>query len=297
MVSIFASALSALLLLSGCGTLTTIPLGNMPASVVSAPEDTLEPDSSAQTVSSPLQQSSPAVSSEHERESSENVLSAPEEESSENVLSEPEEKSSENVLSAPEEESSETVRSESEEESSLVMPSEPLHEPAPETSEPEKVVDLTDISMNITSIDLPVGRRYRLSCHLSPDDATNTDFVWYVNGTEYIRLDPDGTITGLAIGKAVITAETYNGLTAVCKINVVESLYTPDPEQMVDESWFDNAVFVGDSLTNCLTIYTEKYGGLGNAEFVPAAGIGYHSALWDLDTEGNVHPVYYGKKY
>ena len=65
---------------------------------------------------------------------------------------------------------------------------------------------------------------------------------------------------------------------------------------MVDDSWFDDALFVGDSVTNALAAYSEDYGRFGNADFLCIASLGYNSALWDLDDPYNVHPMWKGKK-
>ena len=64
----------------------------------------------------------------------------------------------------------------------------------------------------------------------------------------------------------------------------------------VDSSWFDDALFIGDSVTLKLSYYAD-YGSLGNAQFLCAGSLGYGNALWDLYREGNVHPVYNGTKY
>lgn len=63
----------------------------------------------------------------------------------------------------------------------------------------------------------------------------------------------------------------------------------------VDASWFDDAVFVGDSVTVALDYAcSDDKTLLGDAKFVCAQSLGYHNALWSLDTEGAVHPTYQG---
>lgn len=69
-----------------------------------------------------------------------------------------------------------------------------------------------------------------------------------------------------------------------------------NPKKEVDASWFDDAVFVGDSVTLKLSYYAEN-GSLGKAEFLCAGSLGYGAALQDIDAEGNVHPTYEGEKY
>lgn len=70
-----------------------------------------------------------------------------------------------------------------------------------------------------------------------------------------------------------------------------------EPESVtVDAEWFDDAVFIGDSVTLKLSYYADN-GSLGKAEFLCQGSLGYGNALWDLDAKGNVHPSYEGKKY
>lgn len=64
----------------------------------------------------------------------------------------------------------------------------------------------------------------------------------------------------------------------------------------VDASWFDDAVFVGDSVTLKLSYYSDN-GSLGDAIFFCEGSLGWNNALWDLDHEDNVHPSYEGVKY
>lgn len=64
----------------------------------------------------------------------------------------------------------------------------------------------------------------------------------------------------------------------------------------VEASWFDDAVFVGDSVTLKLSYYADN-GSLGKAEFLCAGSLGYGAALQDIDADGNVHPTYEGEKY
>lgn len=64
----------------------------------------------------------------------------------------------------------------------------------------------------------------------------------------------------------------------------------------VDASWFDDAVFIGDSVTLRLCYYCEDHDDLGEAEFLCAGSLGYNNAQMGLDEEGNVHPVYNGEK-
>lgn len=68
--------------------------------------------------------------------------------------------------------------------------------------------------------------------------------------------------------------------------------------EAVDAAWFDDAVFVGDSVTLKLSYYCDdNTDALGNVQFFCAGSLGYTNALWDLDREDAVHPTYKGTTY
>lgn len=69
----------------------------------------------------------------------------------------------------------------------------------------------------------------------------------------------------------------------------------------VDSSHFDDAVFIGDSVSNKLKLYTTKQrqtdaSFLGKAQFLTAGSLGTHNALWDVGRSDAVHPQYEGNK-
>lgn len=72
----------------------------------------------------------------------------------------------------------------------------------------------------------------------------------------------------------------------------------PEGER-VDSSYFDDAVFIGDSVSRKLDLYTTAQrktdaSFLGQARFLTAGSLGIHNAMWDLDREDAVHPSYQG---
>ena len=64
----------------------------------------------------------------------------------------------------------------------------------------------------------------------------------------------------------------------------------------VDDSWFDDCVFIGDSLTLGLSLYNDWMDIFGDAQFVCSAGLNWNNAQWDINDENGVHPVYKGEK-
>ena len=65
--------------------------------------------------------------------------------------------------------------------------------------------------------------------------------------------------------------------------------------EAVDASYFDNAAFVGDSVSLKLSYYAAATGALGNAQFFTAGSLGSANALWEVSDE-SVHPSYQGTK-
>ena len=71
--------------------------------------------------------------------------------------------------------------------------------------------------------------------------------------------------------------------------------------QRVDPSYFDDAVFIGDSVSNKLRLYVTAQrktdaSYLGKAQFLTAGSLGSHNALWDVSRKDSVHPAYEGKQ-
>ena len=58
-------------------------------------------------------------------------------------------------------------------------------------------------------------------------------------------------------------------------------LPTPRPPvpETIEESWFDDAVFIGDSITGMLSSYTLLNGGLGQADIIYANSYSCHGAV------------------
>lgn len=63
----------------------------------------------------------------------------------------------------------------------------------------------------------------------------------------------------------------------------------------VSGSWFDDAVFVGDSVSLKLTMYESSVDRLGKAKFLTAGSLSATNALWNV-SDKSVHPKYKGKK-
>lgn len=63
----------------------------------------------------------------------------------------------------------------------------------------------------------------------------------------------------------------------------------------VDLKYFDDAVFVGDSVSQSLQYYCAASGALGNAKFLCAGSLSPANALWEV-SDKSLHPLYGGVK-
>lgn len=63
----------------------------------------------------------------------------------------------------------------------------------------------------------------------------------------------------------------------------------------VDASYFDDAVFVGDSVSLKLSYYEAAVDLLGDAQFLTSGSLGSGNALWSVSND-SVHPTYQGEK-
>ena len=63
----------------------------------------------------------------------------------------------------------------------------------------------------------------------------------------------------------------------------------------VDLAWFDDALFVGDSISEYLRQYSIYTGELGNAMFLTSVSLSAANALWPISEE-SVHPTIGGSK-
>ncbi len=69
-----------------------------------------------------------------------------------------------------------------------------------------------------------------------------------------------------------------------------------EQSQTVDKSYFDDAAFVGDSVSLKLNYYCKTTGDLGKAKFFTSGSLGAANALWELSRPDSVHPSYQGEK-
>lgn len=120
-----------------------------------------------------------------------------------------------------------------------------------------------------------------------------------------LRLDESVTRAQCAVMLCVLlnSGESRGETPVDFSSNAYDELYTAiidsfthvpecDP---VDASYFDNAVFIGDSVSLRLQYYCASNNALGNTTFLCSGSLSATNALWEVGSE-SVHPSYQGKK-
>lgn len=82
----------------------------------------------------------------------------------------------------------------------------------------------TSISLNQTSISLPIGSTQTLIATVMPANASNKTATWSSSDESIATVDANGNVAGVGIGNATITATTNDGsnLSASCSVNVTQ---------------------------------------------------------------------------
>lgn len=81
------------------------------------------------------------------------------------------------------------------------------------------------VSLNKTTASLKEGESVILSATVLPDDATDKTVTWTTSDESVATVRSSGFVMAVKSGEATITATTVNGLTATCKVTVID----PDP--------------------------------------------------------------------
>ena len=112
--------------------------------------------------------------------------------------------------------------------------------PEPYKLEEKVYVDKLEISESLLTIN--IGDEKKLNTIITPTNATNKNVTWISNNDSVVKVDTNGNITGLSVGKGTITVKTEDGKkTASCVVRVV------NPNEPVIDDYID---VVGVSLNN-----------------------------------------------
>ena len=81
-------------------------------------------------------------------------------------------------------------------------------------------VKVDAIELSESEKKLNVGKSFTITATVKPEDAFNRTVTWSSSDPSIATVDENGTVTAIAEGEAIITAESADGVTAECKVTV-----------------------------------------------------------------------------
>ena len=82
------------------------------------------------------------------------------------------------------------------------------------------IVKVTAIELSDSEKMATVGTSFTITATVKPDDALNRTIIWSSSDPSIATVDENGTVTAIAEGEAIITAESADGVKAECKVTV-----------------------------------------------------------------------------
>ena len=81
-------------------------------------------------------------------------------------------------------------------------------------------VKVDAIELSESEKKLNIGKSFTITATVKPDNAWNRTVTWSSSDPSIATVDENGTVTAIAEGEAIITAESADGVTAECKVTV-----------------------------------------------------------------------------
>ncbi len=81
-------------------------------------------------------------------------------------------------------------------------------------------VKVDAIELSESEKKLNVGKSFTITATVKPDNAWNRTVTWSSSDPSIATVDENGTVTAIAEGEAIITAESADGVKAECKVTV-----------------------------------------------------------------------------
>lgn len=89
-----------------------------------------------------------------------------------------------------------------------------------EQPEVQREINVSAISVSPSEVTLIEGDLKKLSCTLSPSNASNKHVEW-ISANKQVATVNEGVVQALTIGKTIIIARSHNGLEATSEVTVV----------------------------------------------------------------------------
>lgn len=105
-------------------------------------------------------------------------------------------------------------------------------------------IDVSGISLNFTEKEIKIDETFQLTAIVEPDNATDKSVVWSSSNENIATVSNTGTVTGISVGKAMITVQSASGNTsASCIVEVL-------PVSVTGISFKDNEISVVEGRTH-----------------------------------------------
>ena len=114
-----------------------------------------------------------------------------------------------------------------------------------------KLVRASAIELSESEKTVFVGDTFTITATVKPEDAFNRTVTWSSSDPSIATVDENGTVTAIAKGEAIITAESADGVKAECKVTVEKKVAA------IELSESEKTVFVGDTFTITATVKPE----------------------------------------
>jgi uncharacterized protein YjdB len=86
----------------------------------------------------------------------------------------------------------------------------------------EETVHVTHILLDISSMEVYPNEKFSIAASVYPENAANRDVLWYSSNIRTATVSPDGAVTAVSAGRAVITAMSVDGgKTQSCMVTVM----------------------------------------------------------------------------
>ena len=92
---------------------------------------------------------------------------------------------------------------------------------------PNNSVEVSNITLSNSSLELQVGGTKTLTYKITPNNATNNKIYWSTSNSKIATIDKYGTIKAVSVGTTTIKVRTENGKYATCKVTVKKKSTPP----------------------------------------------------------------------
>ena len=113
-------------------------------------------------------------------------------------------------------------------------------------------IPASNIEITSGDVTLTIGSSTDLIAKVSPENTTHPEVEWLSSDTNIATITADGTVTGINIGSAIITAKCGN-VSATCTVTVI-----PVPSDGIIISPTSVSMLLGDEVTLSATVFPEN---------------------------------------